>query len=101
MEIQQEVGTTGWKQTVQESDWKIWRDQSTTCIVVPLAKHYELNAKIMRGGKSIFLTEVFSVAKVLTSGTQIPSDVLLSTIGSQLRCACRCGRNVNLPRWSE
>ena len=24
VEIQQEVGTSGWKQTVQESDWKIW-----------------------------------------------------------------------------
>ena len=72
MELQHEAGTTGWKQTVQESYWKIWRNQSTTCIVVPLAKYYEVNAKILRGGKSIFCTEVFSVAKVLKSGTQIP-----------------------------
>ena len=72
VELRHEEGTTGWKQTVQESDWKIWRNQSTSCIAVPLAKYYEVNARILRGGKSIFRTEVFSVAKVLKSGTQIP-----------------------------
>ena len=72
VEIRQEVGTTGWKQTVQESDWKIWRNQSTTCIILPLTKHYDVNTSIMRGGKSILRTEVFSVIKVLKSGTQVP-----------------------------
>ena len=72
VDIMQAEDTAGWKQTVRESDWKIWRTQSTACMIIPLAKSYEVNTIVFREGKSILRTEVFSVAKALNSGVQIP-----------------------------
>ena len=72
VEIRKEEDTTGWKQTVRESDWKIWRTQSTSCMVIPLAQRYEVNVKTAREGRSILRTEIFSVAKVLNTGIHVP-----------------------------
>ena len=47
VEIRKERDTTGWKQTVRESDRKLCGTQSTTFMVIPLAKIYEVNTKIV------------------------------------------------------
>jgi hypothetical protein len=41
-------------------------------MVIPLAKIYEVNTTVVCEGKRILRTEVFSVAKALSSGIQVP-----------------------------